>query len=159
MELFSALTGISPWLWLALGVGLIALEMVLAGFIVVWPGLAAVSVAVLLWAMPDLSGDGQIAAFAALALGFTLAGRWAVARFGPPESDAPLLNRRTRQLVGRQATVVATEGADTVRVEIDGVPWSARFAGTPLQPGDTVTVIGARGMLLTVSPNDTQPRS
>ncbi|MEM9047770.1 MAG: NfeD family protein [Pseudomonadota bacterium] len=150
MELFSVLNGVSPWIWAALGIMLLALEMVVAGFILVWPGLAALSVAALLWAVPDLSGDGQIAAFAALALVFTLLGRWAVARYGPLGSEAPLLNRRTRRLIGRRATVVAAESADTVRVVIDGVPWSARVAGATPAPGDTVTITGVDGMLLTV---------
>lgn len=154
MALFDAMSGMSPWIWVALGVALIALEMLIAGFVVVWPGLAALAMGALLWAAPALPGETQIAIFAVLALGITLLGRWARGRLGAPPQDGPALNSRASRLVGRQATVLDTDG-DRVRIEIDGVPWSARFAG-PTRPktGTAVTVTRAEGMVLMVETRD-----
>ncbi|MEL6233383.1 MAG: NfeD family protein [Pseudomonadota bacterium] len=154
MALFEAMSGMSPWIWVALGVALIALEMLIAGFIVVWPGLAALAMGALLWAAPGMAGETQIALFAVLALAITLVGRWARGRLGATPQDGPALNSRAMRLVGRQATVLDADG-DRVRIEIDGVPWSARMVGaTRPTTGAAVTVTRAEGMVLMVETSD-----
>jgi len=58
----------SPWLWLALGIMLVALEILVPSFVVIWPGLAAMLMALLVWLAPGLSGQALVALFAALSI-------------------------------------------------------------------------------------------
>jgi len=150
MEFFGFLDGISPWWWLALGGALAGLEMLAASFVVIWPGLAAMIMAVLLWIFPTMSGEVQVASFAALAVGLTFGGRWLVRRYGQPESEAPDLNRRARRLIGRSGKVLSVEPGGYARVEIGGVPWSARVVEGNAEIGAGVEVTGAEGMTLLV---------
>jgi inner membrane protein len=154
MDLFGFLAGISPWMWIALGVALGAVEMATMSFFLIWPGLAAVAVGVVLWLVPDLSGNAQVALFAVLAVAATLAGRAAIRRGGQAPSDRPDLNRRSERMAGRIGVALEPflhgEGA----VEIDGLRWRARLAADagPLEAGAPVRVLEVNGMTLTVVP-------
>lgn len=154
MDLFGFLAGISPWMWIALGVALGAVEMATMSLFLIWPGMAAVAVGLLLWLFPEMSGTAQVVLFAALSVGLTLAGRAYIRRRGPAPSDRPGLNRRSERLVGRRGTAaepfIGGEGA----VEIDGVRWRARSApDARLAEGAAVRVTAAEGMILTVEPD------
>jgi hypothetical protein len=149
--LFGFLDGISPLWWLALGILLAGLEMVTVSFFLIWPGLAAATIAVLLWLLPGLGGNAQVGLFAVLAVGYTFAGRGLFRVRGQPESEAPGLNRRAVQFVGRQAVVIETRAGGEARVEIDGIPWSARFDGEAAPAGSRVRVTGSDGLVLIVT--------
>ena len=58
VEFFDWLSDASPWLWLALGIMLVAVEILAPSFILVWPGLAAMCMAVLVWLAPRAFGAG-----------------------------------------------------------------------------------------------------
>ena len=73
--LLDFLDGISPWWWITLGVVLIGLEMTTMSFFLIWPGIAAVVIAILLWIAPGMSGEAQVALFAVLSVAFTWVGR------------------------------------------------------------------------------------
>lgn len=153
LDLFGFLTGISPWTWIAFGVALGALEMALMSFFLIWPGLAAVLVGVVLWMFPEMSGSGQVALFAALGAGLTFGGRAFLRRVPETPSDQPDLNRRSNALVGRSAKVLEPFAGGEGAVEIDGVRWRARWAGaqTP-QPEAWVRIEAVDGMILEVGP-------
>lgn len=57
------------WLWAALGIILLAVEMATGTFYVLWFGVAALCVAVAMWLFPDISEAMQFVTFAALSLG------------------------------------------------------------------------------------------
>ena len=57
------------WMWAALGVILLAVEMATGTFYVLWFGVAAVCVAFTLWLFPSMSVASQFAIFAVLSLG------------------------------------------------------------------------------------------
>ncbi len=148
--LFDFLQGISPWWWVTLGVVLIGFEMATMSFFLIWPGLAALVIAVLLWIAPEMSGVAQVAIYAALAIAFTWVGRMIIKKTGQPESDKPELNRRSGQLVGRHATALAAFKAGEGSVEIDGVRWKARTHAPAVAEGADVKIVGADGMILQV---------
>lgn len=149
--MFAFLDGISPWWWIAAGFALSAAEMLVPAFVLIWPGLAALAVGVVLVLLPDLSGNLQVTLFAALGIALAFAGRALFARRGQSPSDRPMLNRRTDRLVGRTGTVLSVTPDGLARVEIDGVPWEARCQGPAPDPGDRVTVRGADGAVLSVA--------
>lgn len=150
MDPFALLDGASPWWWVAVGVGLTAAEIVTFSFFLLWPGLAALTVGLLLFAFPDLSGVAQIIIFAVAAIGFTVAGRFLVHRLGAGRTDAPHLNRRTTRLVGRVAVVVEPFEDGFGAVEVDGVRWPAHLVGDADAGAARFRVTGAEGMTLQV---------
>ena len=57
------------WMWAALGIILLAVEMVTVTFYVFWFGIAALCVALALWLFPNMPVAAQYMAFAVLSLG------------------------------------------------------------------------------------------
>jgi len=152
LELLTSLEGISPWWWVALAFGLGAVEMLSATFVLIWLALAAVLMALILTIRPDLSGELQVAFFAALSVILVFSGRALMARFGDGGEDSSTLNQRSSQLIGRSATVTGFIGGEGT-IEIDGMRWHARWqTGVNSATGDTVTVTHAKGMILDVTP-------
>lgn len=149
-DLFQILSGISPWWWVALAFGLAAIEVVTFSFFLIWPALAALGVAILLWIVPDMSGSSQLLWFSLMAVAFTLAGRQLVF-MRKPTSDRPNLNQRSAALVGRNAVVIDGFAAGGLgNVQVDGMPWRARM-NEGLErpaPGDILDIADADGMVL-----------
>lgn len=150
--LFSFLDNASPWWWLALGICLLALEMFVASFVLAWPGIAAVFMAVLLWLIPGLEGFWQIVIFAALSVVMAFVGRAVIGKRGQPKSDKPDLNQRTTQMIGREGRIVDGTGSSEMKVEIDGVPWRARLASEGGDVSSEVRVTDVDGLTLIVAP-------
>ena len=91
-DIFQFLSGISPWWWVAIALALAIVEVLTFSFFLIWPALAALAVAVLMWIMPDMSGSAQLLWFAIMAVVFTVAGRQLVF-LRKPTSDNPSLNK------------------------------------------------------------------
>ena len=56
------------WIWAALGLVLLAVEMATGTFYVLWLGVSALSVAIALWMFPNIPQALQLAMFAALSI-------------------------------------------------------------------------------------------
>ena len=152
MPFLDFLQGISPWSWVAFGIGLGAVEMATMSFFLIWPALAALMMAVLLWISPAMSPEVQIILFAVLSVALTLIGRRVILRFGDGGGEETLINNRAAQLVGRTG-VVLSGGESEGAVEVDGVRWRASWDGGPaLKDGARVRVVASKGMVLEVSP-------
>jgi membrane protein implicated in regulation of membrane protease activity len=138
-----------PWLWIGVGVALAALEMLVPSFLLVWPGVAALAVGLLLFAVPDLGLAGQGVLFAVLAVAFTLGGRAYVLRHKARPADHPALNRRGARLVGRRGVALEAFSGGRGSIEIDGELWQARAVGA-VPSGAAVEVVGVEGAELVV---------
>lgn len=146
------LDGISPWWWVALAILLAAAEMVTITTVLVWAAVAALITALALWVAPGLGAFQQIGIFAALSIVFFFVGRALVGRFGQPGGEAvSTLNRRSAQLIGREAVVTRVDG-DEGKVTVDGIPWPARLEAGSARPvvGDRVQVVAVDGIVLRV---------
>jgi len=152
IDLFAFLDGISPWWWVALALALGVAELLTFTYFLLWLGLAAFTVALLLALFPELSGTLQVFAFAVLAIFYTVAG-WAWLRRRQPGEEHPGLNRRAAAMIGRQAVAVGAFRAGVGWVEIDGIRWRARVKDRTETPteGDTVTITGVDGTTLIVA--------
>lgn len=141
--------GIEPhWLWAALGLVLLAAEMLVPGVLLLWFGLAALATAVLVFAT-DPSLPVQIVNFAFLALIFAYSAR----RFltdNPIESSDPLLNNRMGRLLGEVAVVSLPLEGGRGRVRLGDSEWQAE--GPDLAVGERVRITGNRGTVLLVEP-------
>jgi inner membrane protein len=150
MNLFPFLQDISPWWWIAFAVALGAIEMATMSFFLIWPGLAALLIAVLLWIAPGLSGTVQVMVFAILSIALTFAGRSLLHRYGDGGEANDTLNSRANLMIGRHAKVLDFHGPEG-NVTIDGIRWRARWnLNATAEEGATVEVTGADGMTLLI---------
>ena len=146
---FEWVASASPWLWLALGIFLVALEILVPSFVIIWPGLAALLMALLVWLAPGFSGQALVAIFAALSILLLFGGRALMARI---EQDEPqtTLNARGKNLIGREAKVLNVSGGQG-KVEIDGIQWPTTWEGVTPEEGQWVKIIQANGVNLTAT--------
>ncbi|MEJ6708984.1 MAG: NfeD family protein [Amylibacter sp.] len=154
MPFLDILEGLSPWWWVAAAFALGALEMLTGTAVLIWVALSALVMAGVVALMPNLSGEFQITLFAVLSIGSTFAGRWAVNRFGDGGETYATLNQRSNHLIGRMAKVLDFDAStNNGAVEIEGMRWRATWTtGQTSTLGETVRIVQANGMVLTVEP-------
>ena len=138
---------LAPWLWLAAGVVVCALEALAPGAFLLWAGLAAIATGLVSFVAP-LSGAVSMIVFAVFAVVSLLIGRKV---YGTRSivSDRPMLNRRADALIGRVFTledaIVDGEG----RAQVQDTLWRVR--GPDLPKGSRVKVSGVEdGTMLRV---------
>ena len=149
MDLAAHIATLGPWAWIIAGSILLALELAVPGAFMMWLGLAAVLVGVITFAI-GWGWQAQGVAFAVFALlSVPLWRRFA--RRVEPESESPLLNRRSEALVGRVFTLEKPiiDGVGTVR--IDDTIWRVT-SGVDTPAGSRIRVARAEGATLTVEP-------
>lgn len=133
------------WHWLAFGGILGVLEILAPGFVLIWLGLAAIAVGLLLLAWPAMPFAFQLLAYAGFAVVSVLIWFYWLRR-QPAESDMPSLNRRTEQLIGRRAPVVVAIVNGRGRIKLGDSTWAV--TGPDLPAGHMVEITGADGTLL-----------
>lgn len=144
------------WHWLAFG-GLIGvLEILAPGFVLIWLGLAAILVGLLVLAWPEMIFAYQLLAYAGFSVLSVFIWFYWLKR-GPVESDKPALNRRAEQLIGRRAPVVDAIVNGRGRIKLGDGTWAV--AGPDLPAGHMVEIMGADGALLKVEPVDDRAAS
>ncbi len=152
------LWSLGTWNWLIAAALLFALEFIVPGVHFVWFGMAAALTAAVVYMLgatglgAALSLPAQLILFVVL----SVISLFAVKKFGATpdtKTDAPTLNIRGAQYIGREVTVedAIVNGRGRVRVD-DGV-WSAQ--GEDAARGAKVTVTGVNGTVLVVeNPTD-----
>lgn len=125
------------WLWFALGLVLLIVEMVGAGGYLLWLGMAAGLTGCLVFFLPDLAWQAQLLVFSGASVACAL-GWWQYQLRYPKTVDEPLLNKRAAQYVGR--TLVLTDAIENGRgrAKVDDGVWSVSAAedmpaGTPVR--------------------------
>ena len=139
----------SNWFWWAFALALFALEALLPGTFMLWLGFAAVATGLLHLFVPGLGIGVQWIAFAVLAVVAVGIGWRIRARSTLAVTDQPLLNQRTRQLLGRvfplETAIVDGRG----RLKIGDAFWAVE--GPDLPAGSRVRVDGVDGLTLKVN--------
>lgn len=135
------------WHWWALAGALVAIEAFAPGFALLWLGLAAGLVGLILLVVPELAIAWQLVGFSALAVASVLSWRIWQARH-PRTSDRPGLNQRGASYLRRRAVLVEPIVNGYGRVRIADGTWAVR--GPDLPAGATVEVIGVEGVVLVV---------
>ena len=144
------------WHWFALGGLLGALEILAPGFVLIWLGLAAILVGIMLLAWEGMPFAYQLLAFAGFSVLSVFIWFYWVRRM-PAESDKPTLNRRAEQLIGRRVAVVDAIVNGRGRVKLGDSTWAV--TGPDLPAGHLVEITGADGALLQVKPAEETPPS
>ncbi|WP_295172077.1 NfeD family protein [uncultured Brevundimonas sp.] len=135
------------WIWLAIGVLLLAVEAMFSTEWLLWPAVSAGVVAVMTAAGVRLGLPGEVAVFAVLTVIATLLSRRLISKANP---DGPDINDRDSRLVGQRARVVETFVSGRGRVFISGAEWPAEIVGEAPIEGQDVVVMRVNGSLLTV---------
>ncbi|HET7125797.1 MAG TPA: NfeD family protein [Lysobacter sp.] len=133
--------------WAAVALLLFAAEAMAPGAFMLWLGLAAAVVFVVVLLFSGIPVLAQVALFVVLSfVSIQVYLRWFRNREKP--SDQPTLNRRAAALVGRVVPLERGIVDGRGRVQIADAFWEV--AGPELPAGTNVRVTGADGMTLTV---------
>lgn len=146
--------GLNVWIWMALGVGLIAAEALVPGLVLLWFGIGAL-VSGLIFAAWDTTLYYQLLVWAvtslvALGVGRGPLKRWSESRQG---DTTGMLNARGNSLIGHTATLHSAIVEGQGRVRIADSDWSV--SGPDLPVGTKVRITAVEGNTLIVVPLDT----
>ncbi|HYD28303.1 NfeD family protein [Brevundimonas sp.] len=136
------------WVWLALGVILLAVEAAFSTEWLLWPAVAAGVVAVVTALGLPLGLVGEVLLFAVLTVAATLLSRKLIQRVNP--SEVPDINARDARLIGQRAQVVQAFVNGRGRVFVSGAEWVAEIEGDAPLAGESVIVEGMDGPRLKV---------
>ncbi|HDS0923875.1 NfeD family protein [Stenotrophomonas bentonitica] len=133
--------------WGALALVLFAAEALAPGAFMLWIGIGAAAVFVLVAVFADIPLLWQVVAFVLLSVvSIQCYRQWGRKR--ARETDAPLLNRRAEQLVGRVVALDQPIVSGIGRAKVDDAFWVV--AGPDLPAGTPVRVVAVDGMTLKV---------
>ncbi len=137
------------WIWLAIGILILAVETAAGTEWLLWPAVSAGVVAVLTAIGVRLGFPGELAVFAALTLVTTLTSRRLLKRVTPEAAD---INDRNLRLIGQRARVTEAFVDGRGRVFVSGSEWAAEIDADAPAVGESVVVESVSGSILKVRP-------
>ncbi|MBY7789889.1 NfeD family protein [Vibrio fluvialis] len=141
---------LNHWHWLALGLALLAAELLGTAGYCLWLGVSALLVSAILLVVP-VSWQLQWSSFAAFSL-ITTWLWWRRQLSNDKRSDAGrTLNQKQKQLIGQTAVVRDDVDAGQFRLALGDTTWLAECQ-EPLHAGQRVTVVDVDGTILIVEP-------
>jgi len=140
------------WMWAALGIILLAVEMATVTFYVLWFGIAALCVAVAIWIFPSMSVAAQYTSFAVLSLG-SLA-MWRL-NYKKTSTDTRIGQSQGDE-IGRVGTVIETaslkqNGKIRFAQGLMGSREWAAIADETIEAGSDASVVAIVGNALKIS--------
>jgi membrane protein implicated in regulation of membrane protease activity len=137
------------YLWWILAVLLIAGEMLLPGYFLLWIGLAAAATGAVMWLVPTLGLLAQAVAFGLLALASCIAyARLLRPRLAQATPGSERLNRRGEQMIGQRYQLVEPIINGRGKACVGDGQWLVSGPDLPL--GSTVEVVAVDGSTLQV---------
>ncbi|MBL8671903.1 MAG: NfeD family protein [Alphaproteobacteria bacterium] len=141
------------WHWLALGALLAAIEVVTPGFFLLWLGLAAIAVGLVLLLAPDIALTVQVVIFGALSICSVMLGRHVMRRaLAREDAAASMLNERGRAYVGKVYVLDQPLAQGRGRMHVGDTTWAVSLADSTadLPAGTRVRVVDSEGPLLRI---------
>ncbi len=146
---------ISAWHWLAIGLILLSIEMMVGTFDLLWIAIAAGITAIFAAIAPAGLSDwqGQLIFFGIAAIGLVVLGRTVFAGMREIANEHPTLNKRMRRTIGQRGVAMADFSDGSGRVRLGDTDWSAETVdgSNPLE-GAAVEVAETAGNVLRVRP-------
>jgi membrane protein implicated in regulation of membrane protease activity len=134
--------------WWLLALVLIGAELAVPGYFMLWIGIAAAAMGVLVLIVPDLGALAQACAFALLAMiSCVIYWKFVRAELGKA-SDQPLLNRRAEQFVGRRYVLDSAIVNGQGKARVGDSVWLVE--GPELPAGAPIEVVAVNGTTLRV---------
>lgn len=137
------------WFWISLGGLLLAAEMLGASGYLLWSGVSAVIVGVIVWLLPELSWEWQGSLFAVMTIAVAYLWWYWLRKRPTATSGSPVLNQRNRQLIGTRATLTEAMHNGLGRINIADGSWRAQ-ANEDLPIGTEVEVVAVEGTTLVI---------
>ncbi|WP_295967229.1 NfeD family protein [uncultured Bartonella sp.] len=148
--MFDLLMTLGAWNWVVLGFVLLLLELIFPGVFFVWFGLGALLtalVSLLFYHLPWVaSWEVEVIFFLIFSIIMVLIGRNFFRR--DRETDEPLLNRRTDQIIGKRVVLEEPVQDGKGRIRVDDTIW--RIKGPDLPEGTEVKVIAFDNGVFTI---------
>lgn len=140
------------YLWWILAVLLIGGELLVPGYFLLWIGVAAAAMGVVMWVHPDLGLLGQAILFGVLAFASCVAyARWLRPRLERSAPGDQRLNRRAEQLIGQRYPLIDAIVNGRGKAQVGDGQWLV--SGPDLPVGTTVEVVAVDGATLQVRPS------
>lgn len=143
------------WIWGALGLILLTIEMATGTFYVLWFGVAALCVSVATWIFPELSHALQFTIFSVLSLGSLAIWR----RYYKKTEIHYRVGQAQGEEIGRIGTVIKATSAThsgTIRFAqglMGSREWVA-LSDAPIEAGSNATVVAVEGNTLRITENN-----
>jgi len=140
------------WYWVLAGFILIGLELVIPSFTIIWFGLGALLVGILVAVSPSLPDWLQVLLWALASVAFTV--MWF--KYLKPKGDRTHAGLSKEGIIGETGIIIKgtpdsyAKGRIRFRISILGADEWACFAEEPLNVGDTVIVEDIEGQILKV---------
>ena len=139
---------ITFWFWLILGLALIAVEVVMPGTWLLWPGIAALATGIVAYMGAGLPWQLDAIIFTVLTAITVLVGRKVYGRLRSASSDEPMLNRRAQGFVGTTHTLATPILDGQGRLKLGDATW--KIVGPDLPTGTRIRIVGVDGIALVV---------
>lgn len=139
------------WVWIVGGIALIVAELAIPSFFVIWFGLGALLVGLLMLALPDLSLTAQLATWTAASLAMVVL--WF--RVFKPSFQKTRIGTSAGEAIGEIGLLVAAvapfeRGKVRFQRPVLGSEEWVCVADSPIAAGERVKVITVEGSFLTV---------
>jgi membrane protein implicated in regulation of membrane protease activity len=137
------------YLWWILALVLIAGELLLPGYFLLWIGIAAAAMGVVMWVVPSLSLLMQAVLFALLAIAACVVyARFLRSKLERRTPGSEQLNRRAEQMIGRRYELVEPIVNGRGKARVGDGQWLV--SGPDMPVGSTVEVLSVDGTTLKV---------
>ena len=132
----------SPWIWMIAGVVIAGLEILVPGVFLLWIGLGAFAVGLILTLAPELPLAWQMLIFAVAMLSSIGLG-FAIQRRSKAEG-APMLNQDLQAMIGRRYVALADFEAGRGRIRVADTSFAV-VSDDPIKQGELVEVTAIDG--------------
>ena len=127
------------WGWIIVGAVIAGLEILVPGMYLLWIGLGAVAVGIVLARYPELSPAWQMLVFAVSMVSSVGIGFWIQRRSGRPK-HARFLNRELNAMIGQSYIAIAPFTVGHGRIKVQDSSYAA-ISDEAIEAGDVVKVI------------------
>ncbi len=135
------------WHWWIFAIVILTMELLAPAFFFIWIALSGFIVGAVLFIFPSINLEAQLFLFALLSI--TSIFLWRYFRINyQPESDQPLLNKRSAQFIGRIFPLYEAIENRRGKIKVDDSIWTVQGQDSPLE--SKVEVIAVKGMILKV---------
>ncbi len=144
--IFDFLISMQAIQWLSLGVALLSLELMFPGVFMLWFGLAALVMALVVWPT-GISGAIPLVMFLILSVAFSYLGKkWQSKRNNQPQN----VNNLKSKFIGREFLLDQPITGGQGRTTIDGTSWV--LIGSDAPKGTKLKIVRLNGNSLVVEP-------
>lgn len=147
------LEGLTVWHWVGLGIILLAIEVGVGTFDLLWVAAGAMLTAlfVLVVPAPFNSWQGQLTFFGIAAIVFVISGRTLFKGLRNRTTSHPNLNDRLASMAGQRGEAATSFDQGRGKVKVGDTVWLATQSDdTVIVEGDTIVVTGSRDGMLTI---------